>query len=420
MPIRIINVVSLTFGLATTPACTDEYAARHGCPEDGDCFFTAPQWEQIKTLTCLDCPPEQPMGILPASPGNEVADDPAARDLGEHIFEDENLGPFGYSCADCHDPKGWFTATLTYRKPTEDTDPDAEPGKQFRSITSVVDVAYYEWHMWHGRFDTLWEQAQGPIENGNLVGADRLESIHHVCENEEYGEEFVAKFGIDPQWVAALPERGSPLDDSWDELAPSQQARANEIRGFMGKALEAYMRTIVSGPTPFDQYVRGDENAIDESAKMGLELFIGKANCITCHSGPRFTDDDFHNIGLEIGPEGGDRKTSVIDLMGADSERFADLDPGDPTLEGALRTPTLRNVAMTGPYMHNYRFRGLDEVIWHYEAPPDPPPVGKLDPSMWSFDLTDEEVTYLEGFLHTLTSTQCPWVADGACPGPTN
>jgi cytochrome c peroxidase len=327
------------------------------------------------------------MGLLPPEETNPFADDEAARILGQEVFCDEELGPHDISCAGCHQPESWFTSDI-----------DRRPGssEEFRSITSVVDVAYYEWHGWHGGKDSLWSLALGALEKPSLIDSERGDVANHVYA-AHYREKFIALFG----------EVDLPVSDE----------RVNDVFKNVGWSLEAYMRTIVSGSTPFDAYVRGG-GEISESAKRGLELFIGKGNCIACHSGPRLTDDDFHNIGLSIAPETSDRASAVEELVagGTFAKRaYPELAETDSALlVGAFRTPTLRNVAMTAPYMHTAEFTTFDEVLWHYNAAPEAV-AGIRDEKIWPLDLSPQEVLDLTAFLHTLTSTERPVTT---CPTP--
>ena len=175
--------------------------------------------------------------------------------------------------------------------------------------------------MWDGRFKTLEEQALGPITgegemNQNLDGIlDKLSSIPG----------YVALF------AAAYPGEGI-------------------TKITLGKAIAAYERTIVSNDAPFDRWQRGSERAVDASVKRGFEVFKGKGRCETCHGGFNFTDDGFHNIGLKGSTDPGRYAKVPIKAM-----------------QGAFKTPTLRDIALTGPYMHDGRYDTLEDVIKHYD-----------------------------------------------------
>jgi cytochrome c peroxidase len=154
----------------------------------------------------------------------------------------------------------------------------------------------------------------------------------------------------------------------------------------VAKAVASFERTIISQGAPFDAWVHGKNRAISPSAQRGFDLFTGKANCVACHSGPNFTDEGFHNIGL-----GGD-----------DPGRFAKLPI--KISKGAFKTPTLRDIALTAPYMHNGAYRTLEEVIDHYDRGGDDR--SNLDPSIHPLGLSVLEKKDLLQFLSTLSGKQ--------------
>jgi cytochrome c peroxidase len=119
----------------------------------------------------------------------------------------------------------------------------------------------------------------------------------------------------------------------------------------VGQAIAAYERTIVSRATPFDRYLKGEKQALSPAAVRGMQLFYGQARCFVCHQGPNFTDDDFHNIGIVDDHEKDPGRRGVT---------------GKKADQGKFKTPTLREVARTAPYMHNGRFQSLEEVVQHY------------------------------------------------------
>ena len=230
------------------------------------------------------------------------------------------------------------------------------------------------------------------------------------------------------------PERGStdPTEvrdackAAFDNLSEDQQFAVDASFVAVGKALAAYMYTLTSGETPFDRYVRG-EGDLDPAAKRGLALFIGKANCISCHSGPTFSDGEFHDIGLSgPDPETSDRLSAVEELR--EKPRFSLAGPFaaeskvdhleslelDPNLAGAFRTPILRNVDRTGPYMHTAEFDDLLDVVWHYEDTIQAQD-GTLDEKIWPLELDSGEDDDIVAFVRTLTQDECPWAPNG-CP----
>ena len=157
----------------------------------------------------------------------------------------------------------------------------------------------------------------------------------------------------------------------------------------IAQALATFERTIVSNRAPFDRWIDGDDTAIDEQARQGFALFNGKANCAACHSGWRFTDDSFHDIGLKS----------------ADIGRGAFL-PDLPVMQHAFKTPTLRNIATREPFMHDGSAATLRDVLAHYDTGFTERP--SLSPEMRRLGLTAQETEALLAFLRTLTSTDDP------------
>jgi cytochrome c peroxidase len=156
----------------------------------------------------------------------------------------------------------------------------------------------------------------------------------------------------------------------------------------VGEAIAAFERTIVSQNSAFDKYVLGDGKAMDEAAVRGVALFKGKARCVLCHNGPNFTDDQFHNLGVpQVGP------------LKEDLGRF--LVSRQPRDKGAFKTPTLRSVAETAPYMHDGVFKTLEEVVDFKNAGGGANP--NLSPLMKPLTLTGEEKADLVAFLKALT-----------------
>jgi cytochrome c peroxidase len=156
----------------------------------------------------------------------------------------------------------------------------------------------------------------------------------------------------------------------------------------IAKALASFERTIVSANAPFDRWHAGDKKAVDESAKRGFKLFTGKAKCDVCHEGFNFTDNGFHNIGLKT-PKG------LSEDVGRYAQRKVKVN------KGAFKTPTLRDVALNGPYMHNGMYRTLEEVVDHYDRGGDVK--DNLDPNMETLNLAPQEKQDLVAFLKSLT-----------------
>jgi cytochrome c peroxidase len=294
-----------------------------------------------------------PAFLGPLAPPVAPKDNPTTDEkieLGRMLYFDPRLSGNGaVSCATCHNPALGFS--------------DGQPkgvgvnGTVLaRGSPTVLNAAYYKLQFWDGRAATLEDQAKGPLLNPNEMKGDSAVMVKSVSAIPAYRERFQKVFGAEP---------------NFDNIA---------------KAIAAFERICVDLDSPFDRYARGDDNAIGEQAERGLEVFTTQARCASCHSGANFSDSKFHNIGL---PDSDDGRIAV-------SREKAD--------HKAFKTPTLRNVALTGPYMHDGSLKTLREVIDHYvEAPKKSENKGKLSPLMPVIELTEQEKQDLEAFLRTLT-----------------
>ena len=155
----------------------------------------------------------------------------------------------------------------------------------------------------------------------------------------------------------------------------------------VAKALASFQRTVVSTESPFDRWRKGDAQAVDASVKRGFALFTGKANCATCHEGYNFTDNGFHNIGV--------KDSGAAPDLGRFTQRKLDM------LKGAFKTPTLRDVALTAPYMRNGSYNTLEEVVDHYDRGGDVK--DNLSPNIKPLNLSAQEKQDLVNFMKSLT-----------------
>jgi cytochrome c peroxidase len=276
---------------------------------------------------------------------------PAKAELGRRLFYDPRLSGSGaMSCATCHNPAlGWADGLAL----------GVGFGGQIlgRSSPTVLNAAYYETQFWDGRAASLEEQAKGPIQAAREMNSTAEKAVATVRSIPGYARLFQEAFGGEP---------------TFDRIA---------------QAIASFERTVVDLDSPFDRWARGDEKAMSEAQVRGLELFVGKARCGTCHSGPNFADKRFHNVG--VGANADEGRAAV-------TKEKADL--------GAFKTPTVRNAALTAPYMHDGSLKTLREVIDHYEraaAQRDRHP--NLSILMQPFTLTDGEKKDLEDFMRALT-----------------
>jgi cytochrome c peroxidase len=216
---------------------------------------------------------------------------------------------------------------------------------------------------WDGRNETLEAQAKNSIATGSMSMREtptpvRVDVIEQRIRDTP---EYVSRF------AAALP--GAPI--TIDTIA---------------QAIAAYERTMEPGPAPFDRWIGGDESAISESARRGFVLFNTKTTCFACHTGWRFTDDKFHDIGVSQRDRG--RGVALKD---------------DEAAQFAFKTPTLRSVALRPPYMHDGSQATLDDVMRHYEKEPADRP--SRSPLFVPVQLTDQERGDLIAFMQTLTGS---------------
>jgi cytochrome c peroxidase len=256
--------------------------------------------------------------------------------LGRRLFFDRRLSrDRRVACASCHNPRLAFS--------------DGRPvalgafgRKGTRNAPAIINRGYGTAFFWDGRAASLEQQALEPITN---------------------------------------PKE---MDLSLEEA----ERRTGLSRRQIAQALASYLRTILSGDSPFDRYASGERAALSESERRGLELFRGKANCVACHVGPNFTAERFHNTGVAW-RNGRLQDAGRFEVTRSASDR------------GAFKTPTLREVARTGPYMHDGSINTLEEVIEYYNRGGNSNPL--LDPELRPLHLTPDERRSLAHFLRALS-----------------
>lgn len=309
---------------------------------------------------------------LPPAPGNRYGDNEKAARLGFEIFYDARFStPQDTRCATCHPPETAF----------QDGDPTPEKFEAVkRNSPGLFNVARQRWQMWDGRADSLWSQPLLALENPDEMNFTRLELAHRI--KRTYATEYIAVFGPLPQLDDAtrFPSRGKPGQPAFDGMAVADQQAINRLAANIGKALDAYMRKIVTGDAALDRYLDGQATALTPAAQRGLSVFLA-AGCDACHGGPNLTDDGFHNIGVPArageATDPGRSAGRLLLLQSAYNLRSPYADQGDPSAgptgseladrgaqdEGAFKTPSLRNVGLTGPYGHNGFFTTLEAVV---------------------------------------------------------
>ncbi len=288
-----------------------------------------------------------------------------------------------------------------------------------RNTMTIVNSAHYRWLTWDGSRDSLWHQALGPIESPEEMGSSRLHAVRMVMQH--YGQALQQVAALPEGWETiwrALPPAGKPGEAAFDNLSPDRQTAVNRVFAAILKCIAAYERKIVSAEAPFDRYVAGDETAMTLPARRGFQHFL-RFECDTCHNTPLFSDDEFHNLGLPPTPKADTgRATGLVRLQQSPFRGSGPYADGPPefyaedyrvgkALTGAFRTPSLREVAETGPYGHNGSVATLEDWLTHYvdvTTKPQVNTVGTLSPTLAPVRLTPQERAELIAFLQSLSS----------------
>jgi cytochrome c peroxidase len=292
------------------------------------------------------------------------ADDPFSAEkaeLGRMLFFDPRVSGANYiSCATCHNPSLSWGDGMAHGHGMSPLG---------RRTPTILNAAWGDIFMWDGRLPTLEKQALGPMGAPGEMGAD-IDGL--------------------PAKLAAI--RGYRV--SFQRAFPGQEVSLDTIT----KAIATFERTIVSGTAPFDQWISGDESAISEPAKHGFVLFNTTGNCAACHSGWNFTDGGFHDIGLLDADPG---RGAILNLL---------------SQQHAFKTPTLRDVARRGPFMHDGSMATLEDVVAHYAK--GGVQRASLAPEMHPLDLSEADAADLVAFLKTLTGDDAPIVVPVLPAGP--
>ena len=285
----------------------------------------------------------EPAGLPPVQHPKDNLPTPEKIALGKQLYFDGRLSADNkVSCASCHDPAKGFSNGDQFAT-------GVEGKKGGRNSPTVINTAYQKLQFWDGRAKTLEEQALGPIQNPIEMNLTLEAAVAKLNGIEGYKSQFKAVFGTD--------------------------VTADGI----GKAIAAYERTVLSGDAPYDKFKAGDKTALSEGAQRGMKLFFGKANCSACHAGPNFTDNGFHNIGVPGNDVGREAISKSV---------------GD---KGSFKTPTLREIARTAPYMHDGSLKTLEEVVAHYNK--GGTPNDQLDEEIFPLKLTPEQAADLVAFM---------------------
>jgi cytochrome c peroxidase len=313
------------------------------------------QKEAAPTADLTPYPLEIPPGLDADYAKWIPADNPlttAKVELGKKLYFDPRLSVDGtVSCATCHNPTFGFSNGVQFS-------PGHKGQLGDRNSPTVINRLYSTVQFWDGRAVSLEEQALGPVQNP-VEMANTLEGmISNLDRISGYKAEFKKAFGT-------------------EEITPDRVA----------KAIASFERTLLSANSPFDRFQEGETDAISESAMRGFAVFMGKGGCNECHSAPTFTDEQFHNLGVGMDKENPD--LGRFKVTNNEQDR------------GAFKTPTLRDITETYPYLHDGSVKTLGEVVEIYDRGGTPNPW--LDSKIKPLNLTDQEEADLVEFMKTLT-----------------
>ena len=407
------------FFLLSACVSTSQMPASSSLPPEH--YWTEDQVSTIKNLWIKSLDPK-------LDKTNRVANNPDAAALGRTLFFNKRFSADGkIACASCHKPELYFTDGLPQAK-------GLSPTK--RNAPTVVGASHNTWFFLDGRSDSLWAQAMGPIENHLEHGSSRNQLAHEIYKDKKLRASYEKVFGTMPDIsdLGRFPYHAGPIrkdkaaKNAWRSMTRSDKIIINNIYVNGAKAIAAYETKLQPGPSRFDNYVEAlvnnDANKMlsslsnDEAAGLKIFTSMEKGKCMICHNGPMFTDFEFHNIAtppLNVKRYDYGRRKAVSrvknnpfnclgkynDSPDKSCNELKYMVVHDEETMAAFKTPSLRNVSKTAPYMHAGQYKTLSEAIKHYNDPPETK-VGMSN--LLDIDLTKKEMKQLEAFLLTLDS----------------
>lgn len=295
--------------------------------------------------------PKVPLGLLPVQFPKDNPYTPEKAELGKLLYFDKRISADGtVSCATCHDPKFGYTDG----KPVSDGIRGQKGG---RSAPTVINRAYSLAQFWDGRAKSLEEQAVGPMANPIEMGNTHAAIVENLRKIPGYRAQFKKVFGTEEIDI-----------------------------DHVGKAIATFERTVLSGNSPYDRYKAGNKKALTAQQIRGIDIYFNKAKCDQCHEGINFTTNAYHNLG--VGTDKPKPDAGRFDFTGKNEDW------------GAFKTPTLRDIERTAPYMHDGSLKTLDEVVEYYNK-------GgiknkNLDEKIKPLNLTDQDKKDLVAFMKSL------------------
>jgi cytochrome c peroxidase len=305
-------------------------------------------------------PPRLPDPRSLAYPGRDQAT-PLRVELGKSLFFDGRLSSTGtMSCSTCHKPELGFGDGQRFSVGVK-----GHPMK--RHTPHLFNLAWSKTLFWDGRATSLEEQVLGPLSSP---------------------EELDMPIAVLVERLRTVPAYASRFSEAYP--------RSGLTTRNVASAIAAFVRTLVSGGSPFDRFLAGEASALGPEARRGMDLFYGRAACSTCHSGPHLTDGKFHNTGVP----GDDRGRAALDRVGEFQMRPY---PFFQT-QKAFKTPSLRNVALTAPYLHDGSEPSLEEIVRFYNRGGKEKESYGLALDIRPLNLTDDQLADLVAFLQALTA----------------
>jgi cytochrome c peroxidase len=304
------------------------------------------------SVSAQETPPKPPLGLPPVPWPVENPYSAARVELGRYLFFDPRMSADGgISCATCHPPGHAFAGG--------DPAPVGVTGKPLaRRAPTLINRAYGKSEFYDGRAPSLEEQMVGPVTNPDEMGTTKEAAEQAIAKISGYAPLFERAFG---------------------------DSKVTYVR--ITQAIASFERTILSGNAPYDRFLSGDKQALSPAAKRGMQIFERTGECSECHKGPNFTDEKFASLGIDATLPKPDLGLALITGKSRD--------------DGKFKVPTLREVAHTGPYMHDRRFKTLDEVLEFYRKGGIPGP--HLDSRIASFFLDAPARADLRAFLESLS-----------------
>jgi cytochrome c peroxidase len=351
-------------------------------------------------------------------------------EMGYRLFRDKELSANGkVSCESCHKESNSFSDTKALSMGIDQTKTNAP---------ALINMRFQQRFFWDGRVEGLERQVLEPIENPNEHGFSRLAASYIILKKHlyiyEYGygkfpeklKEYLNKadsiphgYPIKANFKLSEIDQNSSWIARFNKLTPLLQNQVNEVFRNMGDAILWYQKSIIAVDSPFDRYIKsqkGNSKAVidgfGESEERGLILFMGKAKCISCHRGPMLRDEGFHFTNIAKTRIPGHKRGLILrSLQDIECRNQVECEKKieevsiaykkDAGIQNGIKTPSLRNIALTAPYMHDGSLKSLREVIDRYNHPPY---AEGQNEKIKNLNLTEAEKKDLEAFLKSLTS----------------